>query len=288
MKPKKRQKRIKDFRINFQKNSVFFKVLGITPLLIQRTLFFILLSFWSFNIVAQTETKQIDSLIEVANNMPSSAEKVKAYYNLGYKYRSLSVPTAKEYLLKAVKLGNEINELKYSINSLGQLALIYANATMMDSTDYFLDMMLNLAKKENTPVSWSYYYQIKMIIVKKSNDFKQAEVYAEKALEYALKDNAKNTESVAGAYLNLANAMLGLKKYEHAIENFYKALKIFDEIKNEKGISFCYNNLATIYMELNQQEDAKSYIKKSIALKKKVPEYILFTVSQRVIFTCPV
>ena len=260
------------FKVSLLKE-ILWSHISLTPKLLS----FILL-FWSYNSIAQNKTKQTDSLIEAANNMLPSAEKVEAYSNLGYKYRTISVPTAKKYLLKAINLGSKINEQKFSLISFGQMALIYANATMSDSTEHYLDQMLDLVKKENSPMSWSNYYQIKMLVAKRRNDFKQAEQYAEKALAYLLKDSLSNTSFAAGAYINLANAKFGLNKYEEAIQNIYKALKIFNEEKNEKGISFCYNNLASIYMALDQHEDAIIYIKKSIALKdKNKDEYGLST-----------
>ncbi len=62
--------------------------------------------------------------------------------------------------------------------------------------------------------------------------------------------------------------------YPKSLEASFKALKVYEEMKDTFNIAFSYNELGTTYMRTDQQDLALEYFEKSLELKRKVADKV--------------
>lgn len=96
-----------------------------------------------------------------------------------------------------------------------------------------------------------------------------------KAIEYgnealALAKASKNRRQEADIL-----RFLGIVQWQHlynqvALENYYKALKISEEIDYQEGIGFCYDNLVVAFTDQKKDAQALSYALKAVAVFEKI------------------
>lgn len=96
-----------------------------------------------------------------------------------------------------------------------------------------------------------------------------------KAIEYgnealALAKESKNRRHEADIL-----RFLGIVQWQHlynqvALENYYKALKISEEIDYQEGIGFCYDNLVVAFADQKKDDQALSYALKAVAVFEKI------------------
>lgn len=98
--------------------------------------------------------------------------------------------------------------------------------------------------------------------------------YEESYNYYAIsKDNyneVKDTNMVARIYNQLAMVRDYQGRWIEALDVYFKALRTFELINNEYGVSVEYINIATIYEQLEDYDKAKSFFEKALVLKKEI------------------
>lgn len=121
------------------------------------------------------------------------------------------------------------------------------------------------------------------MINKKRKKFYEAILFSEKLIELYKTTKDNFLLSLADAYINLANIYTELAKYEKAVGLLYNAQAIFEELKNETGLSYCYNNLANFQKELGQNTEAFKNAKKSLVIKQKNKDFLGEAISKQLI-----
>lgn len=76
---------------------------------------------------------------------------------------------------------------------------------------------------------------------------------------------------IGKAYNSIGSCLTTSGKYDLAISNLMKSLKIFESLKNKRSITNCYNTLANAYLGLKQNEKAKDYYLKAYKLSNEKP-----------------
>ena len=98
----------------------------------------------------------------------------------------------------------------------------------------------------------------------KDTDAEKGLEYGLSALKLAIKLNYKNGIGYAHNNIGLNYWRMGV--YDLTLENYFKALDIFETLKNSSGLATTNNNIGLIYFAHSQYEKAIVYLEKSIEL----------------------
>lgn len=129
-------------------------------------------------------------------------------------------------------------------------------------------------KKTATPVdSVAYYIELSNFNIK-TNNYKFSLVFAQKAIDYAKKTS--NIVAQADAYSTLGAIYFELKKYDDAIETYYKSVALYNTIKPSSNQAFSYYRLGLCYMENSNYSKADIYFDKAKTIYQtiKIPKAI--------------
>lgn len=99
-----------------------------------------------------------------------------------------------------------------------------------------------------------------------TGDYKQAAVVWDSSARIWEKASP-HSYTYARAVNNLGNAYMYNSEYNKALVTFFNALKISQNIKNNKSISQVYNNIGLVYESIGDYDNALQYGKKSLAIK---------------------
>lgn len=230
--------------------------------------------------------KQINELLEKANNLQIiKAERLK-YANLAYEkienkrydpivkkqYWSLSetyfyLNENKQFL----KVSNELIQKAESQNDIETISTVsynlgtyYYSEFKIDSAYYFYTKAEKQIKKGNFN-DIEYVLNAKATILWLKKDFAGAEALSFKALKEAKTKN--NNELILNCYVTIGNCLLGVNDFERALKYYNKALKESEEVKDiRKSIykSSTYNYIGVTYQKQNQHLKAISFFQKGL------------------------
>jgi len=92
--------------------------------------------------------------------------------------------------------------------------------------------------------------------------------YQNQSLEIALRIN--DSAYIAAAYGNIGNAYLIQENHSLAIENYNKALVIFEKQKNVRSQGMVYGTFANVYLDIENYEQAIHYYEKARVIFKEL------------------
>lgn len=210
--------------------------------------------------------KSLDSLMSYEKTLKDSPERISVLVQIGVQQSRKSPELAKSYFFKAIRMGERIKLENETVVAYSQMALLYNNTGKVDSANFFLKEAEQRSQISNDNKIWSNYYMVAEIINRKRGNISQALIYGQKYLQYSKLIGKKS--SIAGAYLNLGNSHHALQHIRPAIESYYNALRIFEEINNDAGKAFCYNNLGNIYKDIGQYQESLRYANLGLELKQ--------------------
>ncbi len=85
-----------------------------------------------------------------------------------------------------------------------------------------------------------------------------------------VKEEIKDVDGIAGTYMNIGGVYSDQKDYKKASDQFLKALKIEEEIGQKQGISLCNQNLGALCMMTKEYSEARVYLDKALNLSKSI------------------
>ncbi|MFT3795541.1 ATP-binding protein [Flavobacterium sp.] len=94
--------------------------------------------------------------------------------------------------------------------------------------------------------SVDYYIELSNFNIK-TNNYKFSLAFAQKAIDYSKKTS--NVVAQANAYATLGAIYFELKKYDDAIETYYKSVSLYNTIKPSSNQAFSYYRIGLCYME---------------------------------------
>jgi tetratricopeptide (TPR) repeat protein len=84
--------------------------------------------------------------------------------------------------------------------------------------------------------------------------------------------NNKPNRWSAAAIKNMGVAYTYLGNHPKALENYIQALKIFEEIKDKKGIGACYTNIGAVYQLQNNLDKSLEYYLKDLKITRELKD----------------
>ena len=179
------------------------------------------------------------------------------------------------YIIKEASKNNDTFNLAKSNYYLGDY---YLNRALYDSAYFYFNNSEKLLKSKlvSKRILCEVYLR-KAYVYQYERDYVNSEITTVKALEVAkeIKDNGLIYES----YVNIGNALLGLKNYEDALKYYLLSLEAVKDLEEDyyqdiyAGQS--YNNLGFTYLQKKDYNNAIKTFEKGLAIKnllKKSPD----------------
>lgn len=220
---------------------------------------------------AHAQQSLIDSLETVIGKNTRDIEMVNALNKMAGVYSKRDTDKALKYVWRAKSLSKSINNYRSLSTSYAILANIHKNVSQRDSTEFYLDVLKNLASKaseaDGNHINQIYNSTMGLYL---KNIGKTREALPHLLKGYELSRKMGNKEEMYGQAINIGNCYYQFADYKKSLEYHFVALKGFESTGNKAGKSFCYNNISNCYYEMNRYNESISYLKKSIVLKNEL------------------
>ncbi|OFX46850.1 MAG: hypothetical protein A2046_17215 [Bacteroidetes bacterium GWA2_30_7] len=219
--------------------------------------------------------------IEISKKNNNKKQLSTAYVELGWAiYMMGNYSEALINYFEALKISESINDKKQISNSLGNIGAVYKTMNdLQKAKDYYFKALKideELAVKEWIAIDIS---NLGIIYMEEGDCSKALEFYF-KALKINEEMNNKQEISIklgniANVYLKLGEAIENQPKtqdslYNLALEYYFKALKIDEEIGRKSGIVVKYANIGNLYMNIQKYLKAKEYLLKALELSYSI------------------
>ena len=210
---------------------------------------------------------KVDSMrLLLAQNLRDSL-RGKTLVNLGIALERSQPQEAAQLFQEAIDLGRSGQEANWLTSAYVRLAGLYSAMGLRDSAEFHFNEARNYLAKHPNKKALSTYLTGWGIFNNTFGQYAEALVAYEQVAE--LGEAVIGKESMAGNYLNMSNVYARLNQAAKREEFIFKALTIFEEVKNETGLSFCYNSLGSIFYEQKAYTKAKEYYQKSLDIRIK-------------------
>ncbi len=170
----------------------------------------------------------------------------------------------------------------FAISAFGQTTkvselLAQLNSSNPDSVQIAIMRKLSAAYTSVDPIKKFYYAnQYRLLAEKNKLDSTVSDAYQDMGIAYAIRTNLDSAlfyfklgqdkarasnyaRGLARSFVNFGYTYDRLDRKKEALQNYEEALKIFRNIKFDKGINQTVTNLASLYFDLQQYKTAKVY-----------------------------
>lgn len=220
-----------------------------------------------------SQAKKVDSLENIVSNPKEDFATAQAYRFLIDEYARTNQLKAKQYAHRCLQLSKSINNGNLISASTSYLVTINQDMGLLDSAAYFFALYKGFAEtyqgSDRNKIIASFN-QTAGLYYKNLGDPLKAVSYQENAVKYS--KLAGDKTHTAGMYLNLGNTYSLLAKHSLALSNRLDALKLFEELGNERGQSFCLNGIGFTLLHMKQYSKALAYAARSLKLKEKLDD----------------
>ncbi|PRX55204.1 tetratricopeptide repeat protein [Flagellimonas meridianipacifica] len=191
---------------------------------------------------------------------------MKMVYNaLGIVYKEIgNYTTSKEYYLKSIRLVDSLN-LPYSISSsYSNLGILYDLMGEQDKAVESYKKALEVYKGQDREDLENNVLHNLAIIDKGNKNYESALSKYLKVVEFNLERNDKVV--LAGAYLNIANCYIELKKWDQAESSLEKAMELAQQLSLRQLKPTIYLSKADLMLRQKHYKEALDFSRKNLAL----------------------
>jgi len=206
--------------------------------------------------------------------------------NIGYIYQNQGlVEQGLEYYMQALKVREEIGDVKdiaYTLNNLG--STYYNQGQLEKALEYYeksLKIQEKIGDKKGIAYSFNNIGSVYDQQGKGEKNNPQRSVLFKKALEYYIKgfkirEAIGDKPGIGTSLNNIGSIYYNLGELEKALDYYLKALKIRQEIGSKQSISHSLNNIGLIYLKQKKYQQAEVYSGRSLQIAEEIgyPENI--------------
>jgi len=197
-------------------------------------------------------------------------------------YSQCEYPKAIEYYLKSLKIAEELCDKSRIAKLLGNIGIVYH-----DQGDYTIALDycfkgLKIAEKINDKYgiasdygSIGNTYKEQAYIAISHQDYKKSDSLYKKALDYYFKalklfEELDDNYRIATQLTNIGTVYHDQKDYQKAIDYYFRALKIDEEQGDKSGIATDYGNIGLLYVPLKKYDEAEKYLIQAIEIADSI------------------
>jgi signal transduction histidine kinase len=209
----------------------------------------------------------IDSLKQVISNQPADSVRIKAYSDLCWYYRTISLDSAFVYGNRALDLSVKTRNVKGEAQALNDIGILYYSKSEFEKALGLYHKSLKLRQTLSDSLGMASLYNKIGLVHQNTYQLDSALSYGIKALRIYEEKGVKRN-----AYIlknNIANIYKNLKQYDKALETHLDIAAYNSAINDELSLVKSYNNIANAYILMADTANAQSYYNKGIKLGKK-------------------
>ena len=200
-------------------------------------------------------------------------------FSLGtLQYKKLNYPDAEKFLKKSIRIWDSLSKSESSEIALAYFSLgaVYDAAgktgLARKNQEKAASILERYAQSNGDADDIGIVYGTLETHFYSAGEFKKAETYGRRAVEFMERTCTSNDVNLASAYENLSAICYALQDYDSALAYINKALGIYGTHFGESTDYFAraYQNLSEIYAAKNDEKRAFAYQQKSLKIKEAV------------------
>lgn len=204
------------------------------------------------------------------------------YGSIGTVYKDqANFPKALDCFFKALKIAEDIGDKNLIGTWLGNIGIIYSDqVNYPKALDYYfkaLKISEELGRKNHSS-AWLgnignvYYHQAGS---QQTADKIMSNSLYKKALEYYFKalkiaEEVGNKSSIASKLGNIANVYSDQGDFPKALDYYFKALKINEELGRKSGEAIILGSIGSLYTEQKKYKEAQKYISRALVINESI------------------
>lgn len=163
---------------------------------------------------------------------------------------------------------NEIKTVPNSTKKVDDLISLYKKSSRTSNirTD-ILDEAIKIAEAIYYIKGIGIAYNRKGITARYEQDYTQSVIYHKRALSYF--ERTHDTFYKAKCLTSLAVTYRKLNLENEAFDNYFKSLKLAEQINDKKGITIALNGMGNVFLNTEQYDKALHYLKKALTIETK-------------------
>ncbi len=173
----------------------------------------------------------------------------------------------------AISLAQRIGYKKGHATAVGNLGREFINlGDLIQAEKHLVQAIAEEAalKPEDAERQAELHNRKSILYAKRGDHYKSLE-QIELALKYAR--GSKDNALLSNIYINYANALSRLSRFDEAINMHFKVIRLCERTKDTLGLQKAYNNLGIAFRNGGEFDKALTYYRKSFALGKKSNDY---------------
>ncbi len=212
----------------------------------------------------------IDSLRSELPYIGSDTNKVWMLRDVAYYFQSTDSDSAIVYANRAYQLAKTLDFTQGIIWSLYQKGLGYELSGLLDEALEIYLYAIDLAIEAGDDLSRAKYYNIIGVAHYFEGNFIESTDYYTRA--YALSDSIGYAEGESHALNNLGVIFRKQRRYDKALEIYYKSLLLKLDEKDTSGLIISHYNIGLCYSYLNDYERSLHHLEQAKELSSQIME----------------
>ncbi|MBU3821789.1 sensor histidine kinase [Flavobacteriaceae bacterium XHP0103] len=222
--------------------------------------------FLIFNFVgfSQDANKIIDSLKQVLSNHPSDSLKIKAYGDLCWYYRNVSIDSAFHYGNLALQYSKNTGNKQGESQAYNDLGILYYDISNFKKSISYYKKAMSFRENHQDSMGMASIHNKLGIAYQRIFKMDSAIYYATNALK--IYEAKKHTKYAAIIKNNIANIYQDLKQYQKALDTHLEVSEIYSKLNDFEGLTYSYTNIGNAYLYLGDTLQTLNYYNKGIEI----------------------
>ncbi|MFD2561835.1 tetratricopeptide repeat-containing sensor histidine kinase [Aquimarina rubra] len=189
--------------------------------------------------------------------------KAEIHISRGYMFMNQrNVDSSVYYLDKGISLAKKTNNSELLSSAYGKKAYNFALHNEKDKAERLLKKTRKILTEYPESEHWILYHQTYAYLADIESDYERALKYTDSTVILAERNNLE--DFLPSCYGNRGTYSMRLSQYEKAADSFLKAIEVLERDSKPSDLDTYYCMLATTYRRLEQYDIAIKYFKKAI------------------------
>lgn len=224
-----------------------------------------IVSFFLLNFSLLSQTKEVDSLLQIAKTATSVEKQVVSYANASWALIDVDLAKAISYNDSAFNISKRNNYKQGVIDSYYKYSVLNRALGDYEKALDYLNKYEGFIKEDTLKLA-GVAFQKGVLNCIKGDNVEGLNNY-HKALENY--ESLNNKRGLGITYNAIGIAYSNMKRYDESISNYEKSCEILIALDDIDALASTYTNLANVYDYQNQHDKALDYFQKSIELSIK-------------------
>lgn len=231
-------------------------------------IFRILLLLLCFSSLLKAQDRSsIDSLKTAVFNSEDDTVKISLLNDLAGIYFQIKLDSSYYFLDKALNIARQIDAPIHKARTFSNIGTYYYYKEEYLKSLEYIDLAFNIADEYNDLYIISYSYHLKAWIFVDIHDLNLANEFANKAMEIYKLQNEEGKYADIYSLLSTIYDLLG--DFQKSREYGQKAYNIHLHLGQSEGLAGILNNMSTLYGKMNKLDSAKTYLRQAAIFNKK-------------------